>query len=397
MVAKPTGELFQVSTKKDALTCEPVERLRLLEKAFDEDWLQNLLDQCPALLPITDIDERVELPLVSLGREVPTDAGTSIDNLFVSKNGHVVVVETKLWRNPEARRDVVAQILEYATHVRQWDYSRLSEIAGTDLWEKVHPTADQADWIDRVNTNLTKGRMTLLIVGDGIHSQAEGLVEVLGGHPDFAFRLALVELRVYPQGDGKWLVVNSVLARTSEVERAIVTVNATNGVLVTTPVVEESRSGRRILSEQVLLEELQACPNGSACVSVAKALLHEVQAKSDDGLTTHWAAASFVIKTPTPDGSGRLLSLCVVQNNGTAWAWVEQLDGQLEGVLSKAAIKRIRGAQIAIMQKYGGVMTKAGTAVNIKLAALAGKEQAFVRELLTLVRSIEAEFAHKGG
>ncbi len=387
MVAKPTGELFQVKTNKDKLTCEPVERLRLLEKAFDEVWLQNLLDQCPDVLPIEDIDERAARPLVSLGREVPTDAG-SIDNLFISRSGHLVLVETKLWRNPQARREVVAQILDYAKHVRDWDYERLCAVTGADIREKVHPDADEADWIDRVNTNLTKGRMTLLIVGDGIHSQTEGLVEVLGGHPDFAFRLALVELRVYPQGDGMWLIVNSVLARTSEVERAIVTVNATNGVSVTTPVVEKSGSGRRVLSEQVLLEELQACPNGSTCASVAKALL---QAASDEGLTTTWAAASFVIKTPVPGGSGKLLSLCVVQNIGTAWVWVEQLDGQLDGVLGKAAIKRVREEQIAIMKKYGGVLIKSGNQINIDLVALAGREEAFIRELAALARRIEEE------
>lgn len=46
---------------------------------------------------------RREAPLLSLGREIPTPVG-SIDNLFLSRNGYLVVVETTLWRNPEARR-----------------------------------------------------------------------------------------------------------------------------------------------------------------------------------------------------------------------------------------------------------------------------------------------------
>ena len=44
------------------------------------------------------------------------DMGTlqaAADSLYVSATGQVVLVETKLWRNPEARR-TVAQILAQA-------------------------------------------------------------------------------------------------------------------------------------------------------------------------------------------------------------------------------------------------------------------------------------------
>ena len=43
--------------------------------------------------------------LFSLAREVPVDIGGSdgrIDNLLVTNNGHLVIVETKLYRNPAA-------------------------------------------------------------------------------------------------------------------------------------------------------------------------------------------------------------------------------------------------------------------------------------------------------
>ena len=78
------------------------------DKAFQEDWLQELLYKHPSILPVDYLDESY-LPLVSIGREI-----ASIDNLFVSQSGLLTVVETKLWRNPEAHRTVVAQILEYA-------------------------------------------------------------------------------------------------------------------------------------------------------------------------------------------------------------------------------------------------------------------------------------------
>ncbi len=41
-------------------------------------------------------------PLVPVCMELPLHVG-SVDNLFITPEGHLVVVEVKLWRNPEAR------------------------------------------------------------------------------------------------------------------------------------------------------------------------------------------------------------------------------------------------------------------------------------------------------
>ena len=70
----------------------------ITHKIFKEEWLQELLFKHPSILPLNYLDESYE-PLVSLGREI-----ANIDNLFISPNGLITIVETKLWRNPEARR-----------------------------------------------------------------------------------------------------------------------------------------------------------------------------------------------------------------------------------------------------------------------------------------------------
>ena len=75
---------------------------------FQEKWLQKLLYKHPKILPVDLLDEKFASP-ISIGREI-----ANIDNLFISPKGHLVIVETKLWRNPEAHRTVVAQILDYA-------------------------------------------------------------------------------------------------------------------------------------------------------------------------------------------------------------------------------------------------------------------------------------------
>src|SRR6056297_3147066 len=89
----------------------PLERIKLGEQDIREAFLQALLDENPAILPVSDFDESFG-PVVSLGREI-----MGIDNLFISPNGRLTLVETKLWRNPQATRHVLVQILDYASRL----------------------------------------------------------------------------------------------------------------------------------------------------------------------------------------------------------------------------------------------------------------------------------------
>ena len=68
---------------------------------YNEDLLQKLVAECPSLLPVKDF-----LPtttsLYSLGVEIGVDIGGQsgyIDNLLITNEGRLVIVETKLWRN----------------------------------------------------------------------------------------------------------------------------------------------------------------------------------------------------------------------------------------------------------------------------------------------------------
>lgn len=45
----------------------------------------------------------------------------SIDNLYLSTGGYAVLVETKLWRNPQARREVLSQTLDYIKDLARED------------------------------------------------------------------------------------------------------------------------------------------------------------------------------------------------------------------------------------------------------------------------------------
>lgn len=364
-----------------------------------EDWLQGVLDDVPAVLPISDVDERIEAPLFSLGREVGTDAGT-IDNLFISRNGYVVVVETKLFRNPEARRHAVAQILDYAAQVRTWRYSRLNELsskrqAGPSLYAAVAPEGfTEHEWIDRVNENLGHGRMALLIVGDGIHTETETLAEAVSGHPSFQFRLALIELRVFKLDDQRSVIVPATLLKTQEVERAIVTVRydgaphagAPAGVVVSTPSPAPRGKKRSILSEEAYLGALAEYEDGERYVPIARTLLDLLRPPLQVG----WTSQGFTVKVPDPAGSGAMLSLLAVPLESDTFAYTPWLRDQLVRVGSdEATAKSIVAAEIQMLQRFGGRLGKGGDNVSFDLLALEGKEAEFVKGLREIVAMIE--------
>ncbi|MDQ3485115.1 MAG: hypothetical protein M3445_06845 [Actinomycetota bacterium] len=239
----------------------------LLPLSFDdgemtEGWLQAQLDQYPDLLPINEISSAWG-PLISLGREVPLSVGF-IDNLYVSPAGEVTVVEAKLWRNPEARRKVVGQILDYTAALAELSYEELEgavqEATGDErtIWQRVLDSAaagearPEATFVDTVSRNLRLGRFLLLVVGDGIRSDLHSIAELVGSHPSLGFHLELVEMRMFamPDGDG-FLAVPALIGRTAEIARVVVDIsNATTASVsvVVDTAVDGAPAGPRIAS-----------------------------------------------------------------------------------------------------------------------------------------------------
>ncbi len=203
---------------------------------YDEAWLQRLIMRHPSVLPVDQIEPAFS-PLVPVCIELPMQAG-SLDNLFVTPAGDLALIECKLWRNPEARRQVIAQVIDYAKDMSSWTYEKLQQAinatkplegsgdtAGRNLYELVanNGEIDEASFHDAVSRNLKRGRFLLLIVGDGIREGVEGMAEFLQQHAGFHFTLAFVELALFETPAGQYIVQPRVLARTTNIDRGIVT------------------------------------------------------------------------------------------------------------------------------------------------------------------------------
>ena len=175
---------------------------------LSEDRLQELLGCYPGLLPVEEIEPAFH-PLILLGREVPCEAGF-IDLLYTSPMGYLTVVETKLWKNPEARRKAVAQIIDYASELATWDYDDLDRAVKQAVSADGGSNASCAEilgesctkrFMDTVSRNLRRGNHLLIIAGDGIREGVERIAEYVQGAPHLMFNLALVELALYDLKD----------------------------------------------------------------------------------------------------------------------------------------------------------------------------------------------------
>lgn len=80
-------------------------------EAAREHPLRDLIFDHPAILPLHELDPGIGR-VVAVAKELTLPGAGIIDVLLISEHGRLIVVECKLWRNPQARREVVGQVLE---------------------------------------------------------------------------------------------------------------------------------------------------------------------------------------------------------------------------------------------------------------------------------------------
>ena len=323
-----------------------LERIPFVRGNFDESWLQELIRKTPNLIPSGEF-EAIFSNLAAIGREVGTAVGP-IDNMFISADGYLVLIETKLWRNPEARREVVGQILDYAKELARWtfedldqtvrDYTRRYDGRGMGVIELMKQRfgltdAEEISMVDSIMKNIRQGRFLLLIIGDGIRESVEDMVEYLNQNPQIQFTLGLVEIKVYRLQDGdveRRLAIPQIVMRTREMTRAVVIVEGGAGAnihidLPTVSPAVAANSGSNI-EEAVFFSELE----NAAGTKVAEAVRQFKEECLAMGCVVEWKKSSFVVKLSDPSGSRKRLTLLVINKNGSGYGgW---LPDQLEGV-----------------------------------------------------------------
>ncbi|WP_421849202.1 hypothetical protein [Novosphingobium sp.] len=201
-----------------------------------EHPLRDLIFEHPAILPLAELEPEIGR-VVAVAKEFYLPGAGFADVLLVSEWGRLIIVECKLWRNPQARREVVGQVLDYARQLARSDYETLQaaissnrQRRGNVLYElarEAGSSMSEAQFYDRVARDLAAGRFLLLIAGDGITESARRLGEYLRDQPGLAFDLGLLEIADYrfsdpTTGEERRIVQPRLIARTQIIDRFVI-------------------------------------------------------------------------------------------------------------------------------------------------------------------------------
>jgi hypothetical protein len=195
------------------------ELTELIETPFGlEADLQSLLAEHPDLLPGDQIDTESPRRWLLIGQEVLVPGETSdwrLDHLFVDQDGIPTLVEVKRGSNPELRRKVLGQMLDYAANAPlHWTEGRVEALlrarlegtgrAADDEVERLFSLPADDFWA-KVEANVRERRLRLLFVTDQMAPELRRVVEFLNQSMAEVEVLA-VELRQFAQGELRTIV-----------------------------------------------------------------------------------------------------------------------------------------------------------------------------------------------
>ena len=173
------------------------------QKAFDnETLLQDVVERFPEVIALEDLG--VTEPFIVIGREVATKAGY-IDVLCIDGDGVLTVIETKLARNSQIRREVVGQVLEYVAQLSKWRAHDVVQSAnqyfastGVKVGERTATLMDllvteqeavsgtlPMGLYDKIENNLRKGIVKLVIASDSIPETLKDTVTFINSFSNF--------------------------------------------------------------------------------------------------------------------------------------------------------------------------------------------------------------------
>ena len=283
------------------------------ERFTDEDTLQRLIAEHPELLDGVQIrpgDPRRWI-LVTREQGVPDTVGStarwSLDHLLIDQDGVPTLVEVKRGANPEVRRTVVGQMLDYAAHAPQtWTIDELRRTFERSVDEpdealrKLLLTDGEVDsdafW-EGVATNLAAKRLRLLFVADAIPDELAHVVEFLNEQMPNIEVLA-VEIKQFRSFTMQTLVPR-VIGRT---------------VGLSGSAVSRSSSSRRKLDRDTLLGEL-------GDDDVCAAALRLLDVAEECGARLSWGSASVTIRAICDSWSKPVtVAWIYVPSESTSWA-----------------------------------------------------------------------------
>ncbi|MFB5283903.1 hypothetical protein [Peribacillus sp. Hz7] len=194
-----------------------------------EDIFQKLIERYPNILAGEQINPNDPRQWIFISREIGIPSETSggnqwfLDHLFIDQDAIPTFVEVKRSTDTRVRREVVAQMLDYAANATSyWEIDTLRECYETQLEQEktvsleslgISVAKKELFW-QNVATNLKVGKIRLMFVADEIPMSLQRIIEFLNEQMTETEVLGL-EIKQYVSSDGMKTLVPKIIGRTS--------------------------------------------------------------------------------------------------------------------------------------------------------------------------------------
>lgn len=168
----------------------------------NESALQQILHDHPNLVP--GVSEQAVAC-----REFRSGAGRA-DVVILDAQGKLTLVECKLAANPQVRREVIGQVLDYASRMWRMDVDGFERVWRRTDGGRVSPFEELDDQDGRTRTavkeNLASGRFNLVLAVDDLNDDVKRIVEFLNAVTVPATGVIVVEFTHAQDGDVEILI-----------------------------------------------------------------------------------------------------------------------------------------------------------------------------------------------
>lgn len=289
-----------------------LQRVNAKSLGLQESWFRDAIFANPELViaPCRAAGQ-VDQDEVWLPWRIEENFGSGpIDVLLVSSRGRIGIVETKLSYNPQKRREVVAQVMDYALSLQGADREDLPDL----------PDSPEAPLEEALSECLSTGRFLLVIAGDALDPRALRLSQsMLARHLTSEWDLAMVDLNVYhrPAGDGALILVPELLgtvqADLRQVVRVMVQGESPKARIVVDKIVHDdgvpSRGPVLTSIDDFLLQVKKQVPGQVEVGRAVVELMQRMAGRSNGTLVFGLKGASANLYCACPVGGRRFLSL----------------------------------------------------------------------------------------
>jgi hypothetical protein len=175
----------------------------------DEEELKKLLVESPEILPLEDLEVSfvVSIPEFTLG-------SGAADVMMFGEQGNVAIIECKLDRNPEIKRKVIGQIVEYASYLWGRSYEQVDgyvrEKQGRSLAALVKDKAqgiwDEESFRSGMRNSLERGVFSLIVAVDKINDELKRTVQYFNQSLKPEYSVYALKMRRFKQGNIEILI-----------------------------------------------------------------------------------------------------------------------------------------------------------------------------------------------